>query len=77
MYSEYWEDRKSWLNEKKQNNLNQSIQIIENKNIEYKKLSDTHYRVKNYDFYPTTGLYINITTKKRGRGVFNLIKLIS
>lgn len=76
MDAEYWEARKSWLNEKKSNNLNQSIQIIENKNIQYKKLSDTHYRVADYDFYPTTGLFINITTKKRGRGVFNLIKLI-
>ena len=29
------------------------------------------------DFWPSTGLFINLKTKRRGRGVFNIIKAIA
>ena len=29
-----------------------------------------------FDFWPSTGLFINRTTKERGRGIFNLFKII-
>lgn len=59
---------------KRNNNLLSSIKILTQNKIEFKKLSDTHVRVKDFDFWPSTGLFINTKTKKRGRGVFNLIQ---
>lgn len=60
--------------DKKFNNYNRSIQILDERKIKFIQLSDTHLRVKNYDYWPSTGLFIELKTKKRGRGIFNLIK---
>lgn len=63
--------------EKKLDNHTKSINILKEKNIPYKMLSSTHIRIEDsFDFWPTTGLFINIKTKKRGRGIFKLLKEI-
>lgn len=61
---------------KKLSNAESSRYMLLNSGIKFKDLSDTHLRVGDFDFWPSTGLFINIKTKKRGRGVFNLIKKI-
>lgn len=75
--SELGEIFSAWREEKKEkkiSNLEKSIQILDNNNINYDVLSDTHYRISNYDFWPSTGLFINRKTGRKGRGVFNLIR---
>lgn len=51
-----------------------SEDILKQKGIPYKAFTADHFRVGQFDFWPATGLFIDIKTKKRGRGVFNLIK---
>lgn len=47
--------------------------------IDFKELSDTHIRVLSfdYDFWPTTQLFINMKTQKRGYGLKNLMNLFA
>lgn len=60
--------------ERKWENHAKSLNILKEKNIRHKILSDTHIRIEDsYDFWPTTGLFINRKTKQRGRGIFNLL----
>lgn len=33
-----------------------------------------HYRIGDFDFWPSTGKYMERSTKKTGRGVFNILK---
>lgn len=58
-------------------NHDKSLAILKEKGYNPKKLSPTHYRVQDWDYWPSTGLFINIETKKRGRGVFGLLKLLT
>lgn len=39
-------------------------------------LSSHHYRIGRFDFWPSTGKFLNRETKKYSRGVDNLIKQI-
>ena len=53
--------------------------IIERLNgIEFVVLSEEckHLRVGAFDFWPSTGKFYNQKTKHKGRGVFNLMKLV-
>ena len=47
--------------------------------IEWKEFNNgMHLRINNqYDFYPTTGLYIHCKSGRRGRGVKNLIAVVN
>jgi len=62
--------------EKRRYNLHSSIGILEKNEVPVEELSPTHFRVGVYDFWPSTGLFINRKTGQRGRGVFNLLKKI-
>jgi len=66
-----WDEHKK---EKKQNNQKSSVAILEEKGVKFERLSDTHLRVAEYDYWPSTGLFIHRKTQKRGRGVFGLLK---
>lgn len=46
------------------------------KNYHYKKIDDYFYKIGNFNYWPTTGLFMNITTGKVGRGINNLVPLI-
>lgn len=61
---------------KKEHNQISSENILINKGIKFIKFTEYHLRLEDYsfDFYPPTGIYINMKTKKQGRGVFNLLK---
>jgi len=75
-----WREHREHKQEKKRSNITSSIHLIEKladeSKLELKKLSNEHYRIGLYDFWPSTGRYMHVTTKKKGRGVFNLIKLL-
>lgn len=58
---------------RRKENYENAIKILTNRNIEFFVLSDSHLRVGNFDFWPSTGLFIGIKNKSRGRGIFNLI----
>ena len=63
--------------EKKLTNRKRSIARLRENNIEFIKYTEIHLFVDNtFDFFPSTGLFIERATKKQGRGVFNLIKRI-
>lgn len=66
-----WREHKK---EKKENNQKNSVTILEENGVQFTKLSSTHLRISEFDYWPSTGLFIHRKTQKRGRGVFNLLK---
>ena len=64
---------------KKRNNLEASTKMLEDEGIPLiKKNGGVHLIVGDgaFDFWPSTGLFINRETQKQGRGVKNLIKAL-
>lgn len=79
--SELGETFKAWDEEKtlkKRSNSESSISILKENGIVYKILSTNgpHLRIGEYDFWAGTGLWINRKSRKRGRGIFNLLKVL-
>lgn len=73
---DYYKDIEEFSKDKKKSNLEKSKNILAQNKIKFTELSCNHLRVGDYDFWPSTGLFIHIKTKKRERGVFNLVKKI-
>ena len=71
-----WREIKKINTDKRWSNDKSSIEILKRKKIEYKVLnaSLSHYKVGDWDFWATTGKFYNQKTKRKGRGVFNLLK---
>ena len=65
--------------EKKRNNLEYSTKILEDAGIPFiKKNGGVHLIIDGaFDFWPSTGLFINRANQKQGRGVKNLLKALS
>lgn len=61
---------------KRAQNLCNSLQMLAGAGVAFERLSPTHVRVGEYDFWPSTGLFIHTKTKKRGRGVRNLLRKV-
>jgi hypothetical protein len=63
--------------QKKQNNLSQSTDILIKNKIAFESHNNgIHLVVMNrWDYWPSTGLFIDRTNKKQGRGIFNLLRL--
>lgn len=59
---------------KKSRNLHSSLDLLEKEGIEFVELSPHHFRIGKYDFWPSTGKYLNREIKKYSRGVFNLLR---
>lgn len=74
--TEMWREIKQERQEKRQSNLEFSRKLLTKEGIKFEEKPNGHFIVGDYDFWATTGLYIHRETKKRGRGVFNLIKKI-
>lgn len=64
--------------EKKKNNAEHAIKLLEEYNIVYIVLSNNgpHLRIKDYDLWCSTGLFVNRKTKEWGRGIKKLIILL-
>lgn len=78
---DFWKDVKPKLKKdsvkRKNRNLENAINIMDKNNILYKSYTDVHYLVENiFDYYPTTGLFINRNDKRKGRGVHSLLRAI-
>lgn len=59
--------------EKRANNLIASLELLRSRGYIPQQLSDTHFRVGDFDFWPSTGKYLNRKTKLMSRGVRNLL----
>lgn len=68
-----WDEMKK---QKRWENHENSLELLEKFKVEYVRLSTTHYRIGEYDFWPTTGLFVHRKTQKRGRGVFRLLEKV-
>ncbi len=73
--AEIWGAMREESRQRKASNLERSTELLKQRGIEFKALSSYHYRVGEYDFWASTGMFMHRATKKKGRGVFNLIKL--
>lgn len=60
--------------EKKFQNLEYAINVL--KDYEYRQADEYLFKVGPFDFWPSTGLFINRETGKKGRGINNLLPLI-
>ena len=60
----------------KRSYLDYAEKMIPKLGVSFKELPNGHWQVGDFDFWATTGLFINRKTKKRGRGISNLIKNI-
>lgn len=76
--AEMWAALKQESKLKKLNNREKSVSLLSSGKVDFKLLDDStgHYRVGEFDFWPSTGKFYNQKTGERGRGVFNLLKKI-
>lgn len=74
-WSEYRKERQ----EKRMSNHEFSINFLKEKGIKVILLNAQtyHYRVSAFDFWPTTGKFYNQRSGEKGRGVRNLLKIVS
>ena len=76
-YTEAYDALRNERIEKRRRNTESSTRLLRDKGIEFQSHNDgVHLVAGSFDFWPSTGLFINRDTGKRGRGVFNLIKLL-
>ena len=63
---------------KRNNNKISSTGILTSRGIDFiSKSNGVHLVVKNrWDFWPSTGLFIDRKNQKRGRGIKNLLRII-
>lgn len=71
-----WAGHREASQEKKKGNIESSFRILEEHGIDFYRYTDVHFKVGDWDFWPSTGKYYNQKTGAKGRGVFNLIKII-
>jgi len=64
------------VHDAKEFNLHSSLIILIKSNIGFTTKNFVHYIVGDFDYWPSTGLFISRTTKKRGRGIKNLLKQV-
>lgn len=76
--SELWAEYHQQSAKKKASNEIFSINLLRSKGIKIVILSakNRHYRVGDFDFWPSTGKFYNQKTKQKGRGVKNLLKFL-
>lgn len=60
--------------EKKIENHASSIALLDKHGVQYETLTEHHLRIGEFDFWPSTGMYIQRKTKRRGRGIFGLLR---
>jgi hypothetical protein len=78
--SDLGDDFRAWKEhrqERRRENLRNSTAILEREGIPFTSHNNgVHLIVLNkWNFYPSTGLFIDRETGEQGRGVFNLLRL--
>lgn len=61
---------------KRASNLAHSVEALKACGINFKTLSEHHFRIGEFDFWPSTGKWINTRTKRHGRGLVSLLSKI-
>lgn len=76
---EFWNDVRSVYTAKRKQNTETSTDILLKNNIKFEsKNNGAHLIVENrFDFWPSTGLFIERKTNRKCRGVFNLLKILN
>lgn len=74
--TELYKELKEEKREKKLSNLEHSTKAVEASGIPFQRKNEFHIIIEGYDFWPSTGLFINRKTQKRDRGVYRLLKIL-
>ncbi|MBX4188193.1 MAG: hypothetical protein KW793_03615 [Candidatus Doudnabacteria bacterium] len=76
--ADVWNMHRAERREKKLFNRKSSLTMLESLGIEYVTLNSAigHYRIGEWDFWPSTGKFRNIKSGVTGRGVKKLIQLL-
>ena len=69
-------DMREFNKERRHQNLERGLERLKESGVDFKMLSPDHVRVSGYDYWPSTGLFIEMKTKRRGRGIGNLLKVV-
>lgn len=72
VFNEWKEHKKA----KKNSNLANAIAIFTREGIKFKEHTCHHWAIGDFDYWPSTGLFMNRKTKKRGRGIYKLLSII-
>lgn len=62
---------------KRASNSAYTIKYLNKHNIKYKTKNGVHLIVGDYNFWPSTGLFIHRENGERGRGLMNLLKRLN
>ncbi|MEK4030851.1 hypothetical protein MKZ02_20235 [Pseudobacillus sp. FSL P4-0506] len=79
---DFWRDIKEHKAEKKQNNYTQNKRSLENNGVKFIEKPNGHFIILDseekptHDFWATTGLIIERKTKRRSRGIRNLLRFV-
>lgn len=75
---EAYREIKEQAQHEKWENATRSLELLAERGIPFEVVNNeqAHYRVGQYDFWATTGLFINRITKNKGKGVAGLIRLV-
>ena len=73
---DFWRDANGYYQAKRRSNLDSSTGIMERSGVPFvSKNNGVHLIVADrWDYWPSTGLFIDRRTKKKGRGVNNLLR---
>lgn len=80
--SEFWRDLKEHRQEKKTNNYRSSRELLVENRVDFIEKPNGHFIIlgkdkrPSHDFWATTGLIIERNTKRRSRGIRNLLMFI-
>ncbi|CAI6072870.1 hypothetical protein [Cohnella sp. JJ-181] len=73
---DYWRDAKEHQQRSKWEAYDRCREEIVSSGVPFTEKANGHFIIGEFDFWATTGLYIHRKTKRRGRGVKNLLALI-
>lgn len=73
---EIWREHRKTMKEKRKVSAHQALLKLQKAGIKFQAMKgDGHYRVGEYDFWPSSEKFYSQKTKIRGRWVENLIKI--
>lgn len=71
---EVFRDMREDSKRRRANNLESSIALLEARKVPFERFSDTHLRVVGqFDFWPSTGKWKRVISKRCGRGILSLL----
>lgn len=75
---EYWRDVNGFRQNKRRGNMLASTDILSRSGIPFSTHNGGVHLVvaERWDYWPSTGLFIDRQTKKSGRGIFNLLRIV-